>query len=354
MTKILCDGLTMMGVEIKIVTSRIDEVWFSKYVNRVEFLRAKPDFDAVVNEIAEIARKVEPDAVVAMVQEPFLCYAAKKGAGTKVPCIMYVHFPLDEEIESENLEEYHRHYRFPEIASKYLSYVDAVVVNSIRTRIATKFVWGVDAEVVYPCIDDVFVHPEPEKKVREPAILYVGRFVALKRQDFLLLAFKELKKHVPNARLVLAGFVDPRHREYYEHVKELVDNARDELKDVELVANPSDEELVELYKEAKVYAHPRIGEHFGMAPIEAMSLGGIVVIRAPTGLSEVVENGVEAYVTRSDQQFVQTIKKVLRMDYDEWVKYFDRRTTLAKKFNAKKFGTEMIEVIKKVIQKLKS
>jgi glycosyltransferase involved in cell wall biosynthesis len=47
-------------------------------------------------------------------------------------------------------------------------------------------------------------------------VLNVGRFTKLKRQDFLIKIFPKIKKEVDNAKLILAGFPDGRHKEFYE------------------------------------------------------------------------------------------------------------------------------------------
>lgn len=83
------------------------------------------------------------------------------------------------------------------------------------------------------------------------------------------MAMRYVRERVSDARLVLAGYPDPRHSAYYER---LLDFARG-LDWVDIVSSPTEHELVELYDWAKVYAHPKIGEHFGLSPIEAMSRG---------------------------------------------------------------------------------
>ncbi|GIU71655.1 MAG: hypothetical protein KatS3mg003_1134 [Candidatus Nitrosocaldaceae archaeon] len=52
---------------------------------------------------------------------------------------------------------------------------------------------------------------------------------------------------------------------------------------MKIIECPTDNKIIRLYNEANVYAHPRIGEYFGISPCEAMALGMPVVIRAPTG-----------------------------------------------------------------------
>ena len=124
---------------------------------------------------------------------------------------------------------------------------------------------------------------------------------------------RHVRERGGNAELVLAGYPDPRHTAYHEL---LLEETRG-LSWASIVESPTEDELVDLYDRARVYAHPRIGEHFGIAPVEAMSRGAIPVVRSPTGLSEVVSNGVEAFVEDSDIGFVRRMSWLLEASGEE-------------------------------------
>jgi len=351
LTKILCESLLNMGVDIKVITARSSD-WFDPIRSKIAYLKTEDrSAEAVAKAIAEISQSFNPDFIVNMLQEPFFCYAAKQGSDK--PCVMYIHFPIDEEIEEKNLDSYFQHYRYPHLSFQNLGYVDAIAVNSKRTGLATWFIWGVKPEVVYPSIDSIFFSDGEFEKRDTKTVLYVGRFVALKRQDFLLSAFERIKREVPEAKLVITGFVDPRHRDYYEHVKEVYESLRDKLKDVELIPNPDDKTLLELYREAKVYTHPRVGEHFGMAPVEALSQLTPVVIRAPTGLAEVMTHGIEGFVAKSDTELVDYTIKVLKMGRDQWSKMGRAGYRLAQRFRPEFFGKRILGMVTSVARQRK-
>ncbi len=344
LTKILVEELSKLGIDIYLVTASTDQEWFSKELSpQVTTLKSSSD---VAREMLTVLTAYEPDTVLVMIQEPYYCYIAKR-AREEVATCMYVHFPLDEEISEENLEEYTKYSRYPHLTAKCLNYVDKVIVNSRRTGLAVKFLWGFEPYVVYPCIDSKFFSTEPPLgSDREPTILYVGRFTTLKRHDFLALIFPLVKREVPSARLVLTGYVDPRHREYYEHVKAIVDELQDRYRDVELIPSPSEETLLELYHSARVYVHPRIGEHFGLAPLEAMSQGVPVVVRAPTGLAEVIEHGREGYLAWSDYELVKYLIHVLKLSREEWFKLQYAAYLTAQRFHPKTFAEAMLKVLR--------
>ncbi|NPA23235.1 MAG: glycosyltransferase family 4 protein, partial [Crenarchaeota archaeon] len=262
--------------------------------------------------------------------------------------LMYIHFPIDEEISEENLREYEYYLRYPKLAPKYLKSADIVVVNSRRTRLAVEMLWPYSPVVIYPRIDKIFFRGETTESDigrKEKMIIYVGRFVSLKRQDLLLHLFKTVKEHVKDARLALLGYVDPRHREYYEAVKKLYDEIQDVAKDVELISSPDDATLLQYYRIAKVYVHLRIGEHFGMAPVEAMSQGTPIIMRLPTGLIEKIEDRTYGKFVETDHEIVRYIIHFLTMDKDEYTKISKRCIIKAGEFYYMDFAKELLRLL---------
>ena len=346
LTRVLVHELHNLGVDVYVVTSDVDTEWFSSEdVRVIRISRDETTNYAVARAMALTIEAINPDVVLVMIQEPYYCYVAKTFKEDVITC-MYVHFPLDEEISEENIDEYTKFFRYPHLTANCLKYVDKILVNSRRTKLAVKFLWGLDAEVVYPCLDPIFFTTQPPLGTeREPTLLYVGRFNTLKRHDFLILTFPLIKEEVPNAKLVLTGYVDPRHREYFEYVRSVVEKIQDKCKDIELIPTPSEEKLLELYREAKVYVHPRVGEHFGLAPLEAMSQGTPAVVRAPTGLSEVIEHEVHGYIAWSDLELVKYVVHVLKMDRENWSKLQLRAYECAQRFKPKVFAENIIKVL---------
>ncbi len=345
LTKVLLDGLSKLypDAEVRLLTGALSDDWFGKYAKITRMLRLGLSPDEVKSEIRDLVQEFEPDLALIMIQEPYYC-AIVKEADSRAKTLMYVHFPLDEEISEENLKEYELHLRYPRLTPIYINAPDIVLCNARRTKLVIEMLWPCKVEVVYPCIDEIFFeNPDLEKK-RDNTILYVGRFNALKRQDALIMMFKLVKEEVKDARLVLAGFVDPRHVEYYEHVKAIVESLADHCKDVELIPNPDDKKLLELYREAKVYAHPRVGEHFGMAPVEAMLQGAVVVVRLPTGLAEVAKHTHEAYFASSDYEMIKQIVHILKTDNRDLVSIRKRARSLAEKFTDVNFAKQVIEL----------
>ncbi len=346
LTKILLDGLKDLGEDYRIITSLYDEEWFKDHVSRMSLLTPGSTFEKVMQHVEKVVRKYEPDIAIVMVQDPAYCYMIKN-VNPKIRTLMYIHFPIDEEISEENLKEYEYYLRYPRLAPKYLDKADIVVANSRRTKLAVEMLWPYTPRVVYPHIDKIFFEceiSEEELKKKESLVIYVGRFVSLKRQDLLLYQFKTIKERVRNARLALLGYVDPRHREYYEAVKKVYEELQDSIKDVELITSPNDKTLLDYYKISKVYVHLRIGEHFGMAPVEAMSQGTPIVMRLPTGLIEKIENLTYGYFVSTDHEVIKYVTHILLMDSDEYCKIAKRCIEKAREFYYINFAKEILSL----------
>ncbi len=333
LTKIFVEELQeKFDIEFKIFTARIDVEWFSKLMDRVVIYRDIDDFrDKLLS--------FDPDNVYVALVDSYYCYVSKT-AKPSIVASMYIHFPYDEEIDLRNIDVYVKYHRYPHLVFKYISYIDKSFANSMRTAMVTQFVWGLKPIVVYPCIDRIFFDEDIDLSLyRDNTVLYVARFTPLKRADALLLMFKLIKEEVPNARLVIAGFEDLRHREYLDHVLSVADT----IPDVEVVVSPSDRQLIKLYREAKVYVHPRVGEHFGISPIEAMSQGVPIVVRTPSGIGEVVQHGLQGFLAQSDFEMLRYTVKVLRMNSSEWIEFSKRAYRKAQEFRPEIFTKRIIE-----------
>ncbi len=322
LTKILATGLEMMGDEVSITTHSL-EGGFPELneVRKKYFFKTSstPLKSAILKNLAGIAlsiketiRRFDPHVVVAMTED-VVNLAFVKLVKRKLRTIQYVHFPIEEESGFSNL--YTDYCRFPSWFNKrFLWAADFISCNSRYTQAAIDRVWKKAADVIYPGIDYPFtVKPDNIGRDRENIVLCAGRFTKLKRQDFLVRAFRRVREKVRDARLILAGYPDGRHSCF---LKNLV-NPGEEA--VEIHLNPSDHELIQLYRSAKVYCHPRIAEHFGLTPLEAMSQGAPVVAYDLGGVRETVVDGETGYLAQNDEEFTRYISKVLRSGHSEWI-----------------------------------
>ncbi|TAK04090.1 glycosyltransferase family 1 protein [Patescibacteria group bacterium] len=115
-----------------------------------------------------------------------------------------------------------------------------------------------------------------------PYILHVGNSYPHKNLEMLLKAFVMVHKEHPDVTLVLAGAQDAFSRRLEREAEAL--GIRDAVR---FVANPDDETVSALYRDARAYAFPSRAEGFGLPGLEAMSAGVPVAAAQAGSLPEV-------------------------------------------------------------------
>jgi glycosyltransferase involved in cell wall biosynthesis len=151
--------------------------------------------------------------------------------------------------------------------SENLDYIkDATLLtNSAYTKDRIREAWGIDATVLYPpCPQYSF---SLQDSVKKNIVCCLGRFTPEKEYEFVI----EIARRRPNIRFELIGSVTPDREAYLEKLKAQASE------NVKFHVNASIEEKVQILARSKVLLHGFIGEHFGIALVEAMSAGAIPV-----------------------------------------------------------------------------
>ncbi|MGQ9543977.1 MAG: glycosyltransferase family 4 protein [Candidatus Bathyarchaeia archaeon] len=345
LTKILAVGLEKVGVDVYILTSTF-KGGFPEFSNLRTVLFESKGAGSLQSNLVTMYLAVKsavesfsPDAVISMTEDT-VTLGFSKVVRERLKTIQYVHFPYEE--EAAGLEAtYLKYYRFPGWFNRlFLWSADRLACNSKYTQETVRKVWGRIAKVVYPAVDYIFEDkPGNLGSTREKIILCTGRFTRLKRQDFLVRSFPKIKERVKDAKLILAGYRDERHKHFLDTL------LNQDVGDVEFHINPTDEELIQLYREAKVYCHPRIGEHFGMTPIEAMSQGVPVIAYDSGGVRETMLNGKTGYLVVGDEEFVDMTIRLLEMDLEDWRKMQAYCVERAEQFRPEHFINEFMSLM---------
>lgn len=119
-------------------------------------------------------------------------------------------------------------------------------------------------------------------------ILFVGRLEKRKGLDYLLGAYAEVKRKIPEARLIVVGPGTRLRRKYEKYV------AQNHLEDVVFIGYSDYSELPGYYSTADVVCSPAIGrESFGIVLLEAMATGRPLVASDIPGYTSVVTDGIE-------------------------------------------------------------
>ena len=120
-------------------------------------------------------------------------------------------------------------------------------------------------------------------------ILFVSRLEKRKGVNYLLSAYKEVRKEIGNCRLILVGPSTRWSRQYEKKIK------RQGMEDIVFAGYVSQEDLPRYYQTADIVCSPATGrESFGLILLEAMAMGKPIVASNIDGYASVVNHGVEA------------------------------------------------------------
>jgi D-inositol-3-phosphate glycosyltransferase len=164
-------------------------------------------------------------------------------------------------------------------------------VQSRRLRVIRS---GVDAEHFRPRPQDraaarqaLGIHPDAR------LVLFVGNLEPRKQVDVLLRALASVRKSIPSAALIVVGSGES--AGVQDQTARLIRLTHDlglEPEDaVRFVGHVEDQELLDYYSAADVFALPSSSEAQGLVALEAMACGLPVVATAVGGLLSTIEDG---------------------------------------------------------------
>lgn len=211
------------------------------------------------------------------------------------------------------------------------AYDKILCVSQWTARLASQR-WGRDAAVFYPAVRAI------APLAKERTILTVGRMAAggtRKSHEDLIEAFR--RAQLDGWRLVIAGAVN------YAESMAMVDGWRRDLggQDIEIVANPSREELEVLYGRASLYWHGAgfgatsgsVGrEHFGISVVEAMSAGAVPLAFQGGGVREIVTDGKDGLLWAGLDDLVEVTRRLIG-DEQERLRLSDQARVRAEHFS---------------------
>ena len=196
--------------------------------------------------------------------------------------IAYVHFPeihYDYEHSKTTKRMYLWLYR--RLLEKDIEKLDLVFCNSNYTKDMTEKYWGrfriKNPVVVYPPVEMRFWSDKPLSQ-RAKRVLYVGRFVPQKRHELM----KKLAVDFPQFEFVSAGLLRDSEASWFEGF------SKDLPVNYTLKPNLPEEDLIKLFQDSQIYCHLMEGEHFGIAPMEALASGCITLVHNSGGSGEFI------------------------------------------------------------------
>lgn len=168
----------------------------------------------------------------------------------------------------------------------------SIVVASFSTRseLIVKGMSNKRINLVNYAVDHAVFNRKKSKKSEIPLVGYFGRLKRYKSIQHLILAFCDVVKQVPAARLVIIGDGD-----YAEQLKRLIVNLNLE-KTVIMTGHVSEDEKISWINKMWVHVNPSIKEGWGLTVIEANACGVPVIAADSPGLRDAITEGENGWL----------------------------------------------------------
>lgn len=217
--------------------------------------------------------------------------------------------------------------------------VDEWKINSEKIVITHE---GVDNHVLN--ISGKINEAESEKildkfKIKKPYLFYVGNAHPHKNVEGLIRAFLVLRQKYSNLKLVLSGY----DHYFWQRLKK-----ENQHEGIIYTGFVTDEELVALYKEAKVFVLPSFEEGFGIPILEAMACSCPVASSNTASLPEVGGEAALYFDPVKPDDMVEKISKILK-DKKLRQTLIEKGLKRYKQFSWKKLAEKTLEVYKKCV-----
>ncbi|MDT8781819.1 MAG: glycosyltransferase [Candidatus Bathyarchaeota archaeon] len=194
----------------------------------------------------------------------------------------YVHFPeipYDYEHSKRSKQLYLLLYK--KMLERHLNKLTLIFCNSKYTKEFTEKYWcklGIpEPIVVYPPVEEPYWSNKPLSE-RTNRVVYIARFIPQKRHDIL----KQLSITYPQIEFVSIGLLRETEQDWFnDFSKNLPENYT-------LKPNISETEKISFLHDSTIYCHLMEGEHFGIAPMEALASGCVPLVHNSGGMREFI------------------------------------------------------------------
>lgn len=180
-------------------------------------------------------------------------------------------------------------------------------------------------------------------KIKNEYILYIGTLQPRKNISRLIGAYYELLKKTTNKKinLVIVGKKGWLYDEMFEKVKSL--GLQENVIFLDFIP---DEDMSEIYRNAKCFILPSLYEGFGIPVIEAMACGTPTVISNTSSLPEVGGNASMYIDPESRESITNGLIKAISLTQTQRQEYIDNGYKQLKKFSWRKSAQIVLSVLK--------
>lgn len=214
--------------------------------------------------------------------------------------------------------------------------IDSIICNSYYTRNMVVRYWRnfiKRVEVIYPPVDLRSFWCNKSIDERENRVIYVGRFIPAKGHEIM----KKLARRFPNIEFVSVGTLTNETKGWFNNFN------KDIPKNYSLKPNLPKNELKKLLQDSKYYVHLMKGEHFGIAPIEALASGCITFVPEISGVREFIP---KKFRWESEADLEMKISKMLKVDESWWCCYRELLWQRIKELDVKVFSKKLWRFLK--------
>lgn len=250
--------------------------------------------------------------------------------------------------------------------------VDYYIANSEEVKARIQKFYRKDAVVIYPPVDlesrirnkevEKEKNPNPSFKIHNSYYLAGGRLARAKGMDIIIDAFIKLNKPLKIFGRGFAGYEkELESRIKNQELREKNPNssfknrfAKQNLlkqtnSNIEFLGEISDEEKLELMKNAKAFVFASFDEDFGITPVEAMGEGTPVIAFKSGGVKETIIDGKTGvfYDKNTPSSLSDAIKRFEGLRFSE-----KDCTSQAQKFSKERFKKKINSFINDKINKV--
>lgn len=233
------------------------------------------------------------------------------------------------------------------------SRISKIICNSYFTKKYIDRKFSANSFILYPPVDNNI----SSVGKKENLILTVGRFSPLsnntdfKKLSFMVTAFKKFKKkRLKGWKMAIVTSVRPDQEEQYQEFEKKIKSQH-----ITVYKNVKYEQIVSLYKSAKLYwhaagykenlqVHPERAEHFGISTAEAMLYGAVPIVINAGGQPEIVKNADNGFLWENENELLDRTHE-LAVDSDLRVKMSERAIESAQRFTDGRFCEELNHLI---------